>query len=366
MLEEKIGKIYECIARPSLLGLAGNDPEKLHNVFLWLLYQAGKREKLAETIERILTFRDERLQQKIWGLNFSNPLATAAGFDKNGDCAKGIISLGVGFHEVGTVTPLPQSGFARPRIRYLIKEKALRNRMGFPNDGANAVAERLMKMKKLSIPVWINIGKGINTPLDETISDYTLCACKISPAADYFDSFVVNVSCPHMPGLQELRSEEYFYDLISSLKEEIADIASETGFSEKPLLVKISPDDSEEELGKLLDVCLELGVDGIIAVNTAFTERGGKSGKPIFKKAVGTVKYVSDYTEGKITIVGVGGIFGAKAAYEFFRAGAKLVQVYTGYVYQIWNPFFFYQLNNGIIELMERDGVSRISDIQKV
>lgn len=377
-LEKGMEKTYEYIVRPSLLGLVGNDPERLHNAFLWLAHQIGERERLASAIEKVLTFKDPRLQQNIWGLDFPNPLALAAGFYKNAIGAKAIPVLGVGSGEIGTATPLPQPGYSGQRIWYLFKEKALANRMGFPNDGADIIAGRLEKTGPISVPVIVSIGKGINTRVENAVDDYTYCLQRFYPCSNV-SGFSGNVSCPHMLGLRELRSdEEYFRNLISTLKDKIADLASEAGLPKKPLLVKISPDDSEEELRKLLDACLDLGVEGIIAVNTAKTtlfredinvpidRECGKSGKPLFKKAVDTVEYVSDYTEGKITIVGVGGIFDAEGAYQMFRAGARLVQVYTGYVYQIWNPFFFYQMNKGIAELMKRDGVSRISDIQKI
>jgi len=373
-MERIIKPVYERAMRPVLLELAHNDPEKLHNMFLAGLHQIGRREGLVEIIERALAFEDPALKQEIWGLDF--PLiGMAAGFDKNGIAIRTIAALGV-FPEVGTVTSLPQPGYERERIWYLLKEKALVNRMGFPNDGSSIIAGRLEKTGPISVPLIVNIGKGINTRIEKAVYDYIYCLQKFYPCSNV-SAFSVNLSCPHMLGLRELRSELYFRDLISALQEKITDLASQIGLPKKPLLVKISPDDSKKELEKLLDVCLDLGVDGIIAVNTASTtlfKEGinapvdrlcGKSGKPLFKKTVNTVGYISDYTQGKIPIMGVGGIFDAPGAYEMFQAGAWLIQILTGYIYHIYNFWYFYSIKQGLRELMDRDGVKKLSDLRK-
>lgn len=377
-MERKSAEIGEIIygkaIRPFLLKAVHNDPEKLHKLFLAGIYQIGKRKRLAETIEDILTFRDRALQQKIWGLDFWNPISLAAGFDKNGFGISGIAILGVGFYEIGTLTPEPQKGFSGIRIHYLSEDKALINKMGFPNNGVKAVTNYLNRVKELRLlPLGINIGKGLNTPIENSVEDYLYCL-EISYAAG--DFFIANVSCPHMLGLSELRDKEYFENLIFSLKEKIKELAKETGLGEKPLLVKISPDDKEEKLSELLDVCLKYKVNGIIAVNTTLSreglksvnrnKEGGMSGEPLFRTAVERVKYIDDYTQGKIPIIGAGGIFNASDAYEMLKAGASLIQIYTGFVYNIWKgPFFFREINQGIKELMNRDGIKRISDLRK-
>ncbi|MCK4355039.1 quinone-dependent dihydroorotate dehydrogenase [Candidatus Parcubacteria bacterium] len=366
--EKSVSIVYEQLIRPFLLRISGNDPEKLHQVFLSLLHHLGEREGLVRTIETVLTYSDSTLEQNIFGLKFRNPIGIGAGFDKN---AVGVAILGVGFEEIGTITPLFQKGFQPPRIWYLPEDKALINKMGFPNNGTEATVIQLAKIKKSFVPVGINIGKGINTPIEEAVGDYLYCLEKLYPFGDFF---VVNVSCPHMPGLFKLREKEYFDDLVCSLIEKIREITGQTGLPEKPLLVKISPDDSRRELNELLDTCLEYHIDGIIAVNTTLSreglsistnKEGGMSGKPLFEKTVNTVRYVNEYVQEEIPIIGVGGIFDAKDAYEVLKAGASLIQTYTGYIYHIYNPFYFYQINKGIKELMDRDGIKNLSDLRK-
>jgi len=217
MLERGMEKIYECIVRPSLLGLVGNDPEILHNALLWFLHQIGEGERLAEAIEKVLTFRDPRLQQNIWGLDFPTPVGIAAGFDKNAIAIKMIAALGV-FPEVGTATPSPQPGYSGQRIWYLFREKALANRMGFPNDGTNIIAGRLEKAGPISVPLIVSIGKGTNTHVENAVYDYIYCLQRFYPCNNV-SAISTNLSCPHMLGLRALRSKEYFRDLISALKD---------------------------------------------------------------------------------------------------------------------------------------------------
>ena len=371
---KEIGTFYEKIIRPFLLKAVHNDPEKLHEMFLTAVHQIGKRQTLVQTLEEFFTFKDDILEQEIWGLKFRNPFGFAAGLDKNGIGVPGFAIFGTGFYEIGTLTPKPQPGFERQRIYYLIEDIGLINKMGFPNDGVIKVVNYLKEVKKLfQQPLAINIGKGIDTPTEKAVNDYLYCL-EMSYACG--DLFVVNVSCPHMPGFCELREKEYFEELIFSLKEKIKELAKETGLGKKPLLVKISPDDSEEKLNELLDVCLDYKIDGIIAVNTTLSRKGlksanreregGYSGKKLFSTAVRRVRHISNYTQGKIPIIAVGGIYNHMDAYEMFRAGASLIQVYTGFVYQIWKgPYFFYEINKGIKEIMEWDGIKRISDLRK-
>lgn len=366
-----IEKGYGKVVRPFLLEIAGNDPERLHNVFLAALHFLGGRKRLSWMIENFAC-RDLALEQELWGLKFKNPVGLAAGFDKNGFGLLGAAMLGIGFEEIGTITPYAQIGFPRPRIFYFPKDKALINRMGFPNDGTDAAVNLLAKIKKdVSIPIGINIGKGMNTSIDKAIEDYIFCLRKLYLVGDYF---VANVSCPHMPGLQKLRERDNLDNLLVSLKEEIARRGDEIGI-EKPLLVKIPPDNAREELNELLDICIERQIDGIVAVNTTLSrsglsvlanKEGGMSGKPLFGKAVSDVKYVYDFTKGKIPIMGVGGISDALGAYEMLAAGASLVQIYTGFVYQIYKgPYFFYEINKGILGLMRQNKVKSISGIKK-
>lgn len=368
--------IYKNLVRPVLLKAAGNDPERLHEIFAGTVHWIGKREKLAKRLEESFTFQNELLEQEILGgLHFRNPIGLAAGFDKNAAMVPGISMFGVGFHEIGTITPNPQEGFPRPRIFYLTKDKALINKMGFPNLGSIIVSNYLKEIYGFSIPLIANIGKGIDTSLNFAVRDYLLCLERFYPLP-IVSAISVNVSCPHMPGLCQLRDKDYFENLISSLRDKTRELESETRMK-KPLLVKISPDDSEEKLNELLDICLAYKVDGIITVNTTNTrgelssknkgEQGGLSGKPLFRTAVDRVRYVYKYTKGRIPIIGAGGISNAEDAYEMLKAGASLLQVYTGFVYQIWKgSFFFREINQGIEELMERDGIKHISQIKRL
>jgi len=375
MTREEIGIVYKKIVRPSLLKFFHGDPEPLHNVFLNSLHYLGGWRELVQTIERLSVFKDEALEQKIWGFNFPNPFALADGFDKNGWALLGIPVLGTGFHIIGTLTPKLQEGFPQQRIYYLEQDEGLINKMGFPNRGVKAVVGYVKEVRNLfPLPLGINIGKGIDTPIEKATNDYLYCLEKAYEVGDFF---VVNVSCPHMPGLCELRGKEYFGDLIFSLKEKIKELGKQTGLREKPLLVKISPDDSREKISELLNVCLDYEIDGIIAVNTTSARRGlkspnrvregGYSGEKLFSTAVNRVRCVSNYTEGKIPVIGVGGVSSAEDAYEMFKAGASLVQIYTAFAYQIWKgPWFFYELNKGIKELMEQDGFRHISEVRKL
>lgn len=375
MTREEIGKVYEKIVRPLLLKSLKDNPEPLHNMFLAGIHGVGEAQWLAKIIENFFTYKDESLRQKIWGLDFRNPFGWAAGLDKNGIAVPGIAVLGGGFHEIGTWTPKSEPGDLGTRIHYLIKDRGLINHMRFPNWGVDAGINYLKDVRgSFQLPLIINIGKGPNTPIENAVDDCIYC---LETSYIYSDIFTENISCPHILDLCELRKQKgLFEELISSLKEKIKELAKETGANEKPLLVKISPDDSEIELDNLLDVCLDYHVDGIVAVNTTLSREGlispnkeidgGYSGKKLFPTAVKRVSHVYDYTQGEILVIGVGGVFNAKDAYEMLKAGASLVQTYTGYVYQIWKfPWFFYQMGKELKELMERDGIKHISEIRK-
>lgn len=358
---------YEKIVRPLLFKYSADDPEKAHEKALALLGYIGKRERLAGLIGKFSIFEDPRLEQEIFGLKFRNPIGLAAGFDTNAVAIQGITGLGFGFNEVGTVTQYCQEGYPRPRIFRFPKDEALINRMGFPNQGADIIAKRLSKLKKSSIPLGINLGKSMITPLDKATDDYLYSLRKLYPYGDYF---VVNVSSPNTPGLRELQGKEYLDNLLSILQTEMTNLTEQAGNQRKPLLVKISPDLGWEAIDELVEVCLERKVAGLIVVNTTITrdglsvatiKEGGLSGRPLWPKAISVARYISQQTKGTIPIIGAGGIFGPEETYEILKF-ASLIQILTGFVYK--GPFIARQINKGLKRLMDRDGIKRLSELR--
>jgi len=307
-----------------------------------------------------------------FGLTFSNPIGLAAGFDKNGVAVDQLASLGFGFVEVGTVTYRPQSGNPKPRLFRLPEDEALINRLGFNNDGARVVEERLRKVGRKFV-VGVNIGKNKEVPNEEAVENYLACFDLLRPAADYV---AVNVSSPNTPGLRELQRTENLDALLSALQRRNEDpmnsgrtssfrrSASVKPKPRTPLLVKISPDLKDSEIREIVDLCLARNVDGVIATNTTVSrdglktpdvERfgpGGLSGRPIAEKANHVISTIYKHSNGKLPIVGVGGIFSAQDVFEKIAAGASLVQAYTGFVYG--GPKFAQDLSRGLAELLER------------
>lgn len=275
-----------------------------------------------------------------WGLHFPNPVGLAAGLDKDGECIDAWLALGFGFVEVGTVTPKPQPGNPRPRLFRLEAEQALINRMGFNNKGVDHLVTRL-KQRKLEGIVGVNIGKNKETPLVQAVEDYRYCLEKVYPLADYI---TLNISSPNTPGLRELQQQQYLEDLLKALKTRQAQLARQHQRL-VPLLVKISPDLSPEELYALADLLLRYEIEGVIATNTTLdrtgvrgskysTEQGGLSGKPLALKSTVMIKLLHEYCGSRLPIVGVGGILSAQDAQEKFKAGVSLVQLYTGFIYR--------------------------------
>lgn len=358
---------YERVMRPLLFRYSTGDPEKAHEKALALLHYVGKRERLARVIERFSAFEDVGLEQEIFGLKFRNPVGLAAGFDKNAVAIQGIAALGFGFNEVGTTTQYSQGGYPRPRIFRFPRDEALINRMGFPNDGADVIAKRLSEPKKGSIPLGINLGKSMITPLDKAVDDYLYSLGKLYPYGDYF---VVNVGSPNTPDLRELQEKEYLDNLLSVLQREVTNLVKQTNTQRKPILVKIAPDLGWGAIDELLEVCLKCEVAGLIVANTtitrdglsvATTKEGGLSGRPLWPKAISIVRYIAEHTKGAIPIIGVGGISGPEEAYEMLKF-ASLIQVLTGFIYK--GPFIARQINKGLRELMDRDGIKRLSELR--
>jgi len=297
---------------------------------------------------------DDRLETEAFGLTFDNPVGVAAGFDKNAELPAVLTALGFGHVEVGGVTAERQPGNPRPRLFRLPEDGALINRMGFNNEGADRIGERLDATALPDAPVGINIGKSKSTPLAEAADDYRYTYDRVADAGDYF---VVNVSSPNTPGLRELQNRESLERILGSL----VDAGAE------PLLVKLSPDLAAPAIDEALAVVDDLNLDGVVATNTTIdrppglenpnrAERGGLSGKPIEERATGTIKFIAERTD--VPIVGVGGITDAEGAYRKIRAGASVVQLYTGLVYE--GPSLAHDINRGLLDLLERDGFDSV------
>ena len=287
------------------------------------------------------------------GLKFVSHVGLAAGFDKNADFYNEFSNLGFSFIEIGTVTPLPQPGNPEPRSFRLLKDEALINRMGFNNVGVDKVVENLKRNRAKKLVIGGNIGKNTNTPNSKAVDDYIKCFRKLY---DHVNYFVVNVSCPNISGLSELQDPQALEEILTKLVD-IRKLKEQ----KKPILLKISPDLDFKEIDAILDIYWKVGIDGIVATNTT-TRRfnlktherklqaigsGGLSGKPLTSRSTEIIRYISDKSGNKIPIIGVGGIMNPEDAMEKIKAGAKLVQIYTGFIYE--GPFLAKRINKYIL-----------------
>jgi dihydroorotate dehydrogenase len=313
---------------------------------------------------------DPVLAQQLWGLTFPNPVGLAAGFDKNGVLPHVWAALGFGFAELGTVTAHAQSGNPPPRLFRLAKEQALINRLGFNNAGAEAVARDLSKRlrRRPGIPLGINLGKSRATPLAEAIGDYRRSLELLGELADYL---VVNVSSPNTPGLRDLQSEAQLAPLLQALQTDNRTRLGRSGPA-RPLLVKLAPDLHDDALRALVEVALDCGADGVVATNTTIDrsavaahrhagESGGLSGKPLRARSTAVIRLLHRAAGGRLPIIGVGGIFDADDAYEKLRAGAAVVQVYTGFVYE--GPGLAPRICRGLRDRLRRDGFPHVGAV---
>jgi len=320
---------YERFVRPLLFSL---DAEAAHHLTIALLRGASHVDLALRALK---VFQPRPKPKTVFGLNFPNPIGLAAGLDKNGIGLPAWAALGFGFIEIGTVTAKAQPGNPKPRIFRFPEEQALINRLGFNNDGADAIAKRLRRLRESGLwpaaPVGINIGKSKVTLLEEATGDYLYSFRLLREFADYI---ALNVSSPNTPGLRELQQPVALSRLLGAIRDE-------NRLTPKPLLVKIAPDLSPIELEEIIAICEQNGVAGIIATNTTLDhssipsvrdESGGLSGAPLRKKSTMLVRAIA--TRSKIPVVASGGIFNAESAREKFEAGAQLLQVYTGYIYR--------------------------------
>lgn len=335
----RMGVFYESLFRPVLFK---QDPERAHDHAIMGLRLLGRMGPLTQLVGRLNRAGGER-PIKLFGLDFPNAVGLAAGFDKNGLCLKGLEALGFGHLEIGTVTAQKQPGNPRPRLFRYPEAEALVNRYGFPNDGAEAVAQRLMQAPargKRRIPIGVNIGKSKMVPIEEAVGDYL---ASFNAVADYADYVAINVSSPNTPELRQLQAKQYLPDLLGALRKTNQDRARKMGTQPLPLLLKISPDITFRQLDDIIQAVTDLALDGIIATNTttalpeALLARdisGGLSGRPLLIQSTRIIKYIQLATGGKLPVIGVGGVVDAFSAGQLMDAGASLVQIYTGLVYR--------------------------------
>lgn len=298
---------------------------------------------------------DTMLKQTIFGREFFNPVGLGAGFDKNATMIRGMQILGFGFTEIGTVTPKPQAGNPKPRMFRHIEEQTLQNAMGFNNDGAYKVLKRLQKRYPFTTPIGINIGKNKLTPESEAINDYTHLIKAFDGLGDYF---VINISSPNTPGLRDLQNEAFITELFREAK----------ALTKMPILLKIAPDMLIEDAVALTKMAVEAGADGIIATNTTIDyslvehpkEVGGLSGAVLKEKSFRIFEAIAKELFGKTILISVGGIDSAAEAYRRIKAGASLVQIYSGLVFH--GPDMIRDINLGLIKLLKADGYTNITE----
>ena len=311
---------------------------------------------------------DPILAQRLWGLSFANPVGMAAGFDKNAEVINPLLGLGFGFVEIGTVTPRPQPGNPQPRCFRLPAREALINRYGFNSEGLEAVAQRLNawrhRRRRRAGVVGSNLGR--NKESSDAVHDYVAGVYALGPISDYL---VINVSSPNTPGLRALQDREPLTELLGRVLEARADLCEKRP---PPLLLKIAPDLTSEDLATISEVSLSVGIDGLIVSNTtitrpddvtglpAATETGGLSGRPVFQLSTRVLAEIYKHTRGKLPLIGVGGIASPEDAYAKIRAGASLIQLYTARVYQ--GPRLIHDIKTRLPELIKRDGFKTITE----
>jgi dihydroorotate dehydrogenase len=344
------------------------DPEETHDRTLAFL---AKIEPFQGILGWLFAVHDSRLRVQVGPLTFANSVGLAGGFDKNGVAIRTMAGFGFGFLEIGAVTALGQPGNPKPRLYRLPQDEALINRLGFNNEGATVIAERLKALRgnsaPLKIPLGINIGRSKIVETKDAVADFVRAFDQLYP---YGDFFTLNVSSPNTPQLRDLQERELLQGLLRAIQEKNEQLSARSGQSPKPILVKIAPDMEFAQADDIVGVAMSEKIGGIIATNaTAFLretlvsgskEPGGLSGKPLRALATSFVRHLYRAVGGKLPIIGVGGIFTAADAYEKIKAGASAVQIYTGFIYE--GPAVVKRINQGLIRLMERDGFKSISE----
>ncbi len=341
--------MYKQLIRPIFFCI---DPEKVHHIVVALVKFGFKIPGIQALVRKSFTINDTRLERKVFGLTFSNPVGLAAGFDKNATFYNEFASFGFSFIEIGTVTPKGQPGNPKPRLFRLPSSKGVINRMGFNNNGAEEAVKNLKK-RKTNIIIGGNLGKNTNTPNDCAVDDYVTT---FNALYDYVDYFVVNVSCPNISNLHKLQDKDSLMLILNSVLAERTKKAVT-----KPVLLKISPDLNFNQIDEVIDILLETKLDGVVATNTTTGRynlneseekvtqigNGGMSGLPLRDRSTEVIRYISQKTGGKIPIIGVGGILSAQDALDKIDAGASLVQIYSGFIYE--GPILVKKINKALL-----------------
>jgi dihydroorotate dehydrogenase len=336
---------YKNLIRPILFTI---DPEKVHHQVVKILKVFFSIPGSSEIVKLMTKIEDPRLKRKVFGLEFKNPVGIAAGFDKNAEVFNELSSFGFSHIEIGTVTPKGQPGNPKPRLFRLPKDKGLINRMGFNNNGLDSTIQKLKK-RKSNVIIGGNIGKNTATPNSKAVEDYVK---NFEGLFDFVDYFVVNVSCPNISDLKELQDQDALMLILNHLQD-----LNHKKPKPKPILLKVSPDLNERQLDEVIEIVRLTKIDGVVATNTTITRHtiqdekdaalkagnGGLSGLPIRDRSTEVIRYLAEKSGKAFPIIGVGGIMTAEDALEKIRAGADLVQIYTGFIYQ--GPFLAKRIN---------------------
>lgn len=338
--------MYKSIIRPILFKF---DPEKVHHFTFSTLKNILKIPGVSSALAKTYLVEDKKLERNVFGLNFKNPVGLAAGFDKDAKLYKELSQLGFGFIEIGTVTPKAQGGNPKQRLFRLKEDQAIINRMGFNNEGVEAAVKRLKKNNH-EVLIGGNIGKNKITPNENAVDDYKICFEALFPYVDYF---VVNVSSPNTPNLRALQDKEPLTRLLNTLQSLNAEKENR-----KPILLKIAPDLTDDQLLDIIEIVNTTKIAGVIATNTTISreglesehkeEMGGLSGKPLTSRSTEVIRFLSEKSNQAFPIIGVGGIHSAQDALEKLQAGASLVQLYTGFIYE--GPQLIKEINQAILK----------------
>lgn len=338
--------MYKSFLRPILFRF---DPEKIHHFTFSFLRTTFKIPGISSFLRKKYQFEHPQLEREVFGLKFRNPVGLAAGFDKDAGLFSELAGLGFGFIEIGTLTPRPQEGNPKKRLFRLKEDEAIINRMGFNNGGVEAAVERLKKNNQ-QVLIGGNIGKNKDTPNEKAVEDYIFSFEKLFNVVDYF---VVNVSSPNTPNLRELQDKEPLTSLLKALQE-----LNGQKDQPKPILLKIAPDLTDDQLLDIIDIVQTTSIAGVIATNTTISregltsknknEAGGLSGKPLTKRSTEVIRFLSEKSNQSFPIIGVGGIHSPEDALEKLRAGASLVQLFTGFIYE--GPKLIKEINRAIVK----------------
>ncbi len=342
--------LYKKIFRPLLFSFA---PESIHTFVSKTLKASFSIPGFSKTFHRVSTVQDKSLEKTVFGLTFKNPVGIAAGFDKNATLYNYLGKMGFGFVEVGTITPKPQPGNPKPRLFRLTKDQALINRMGFNNNGVKE-AKKHLQNKKTKALIGGNLGKNTLTPNSQAVNDYAFLFEELFDVVDYF---VVNVSCPNISDLRELQDQSALLEILNRLQ-----YLNSQKEKRKPILLKVSPDLNNNQLDEVIEIVKQTNIDGVVAVNTTISRtnlstsaerikyigKGGLSGRPIYNRAIEVVRYLSENSNHAFPIIGVGGIFTPEDALNMLKAGADLIQVYTGFIYE--GPLIARRINKALVK----------------